>query len=73
MIDANTDTTVGLTETEALALIAAVQLAVTMTDQILIQKDAVDAAKRIQESLAHNPTLYNYIDVGWEVLEGKGF
>ena len=67
------NTTVGLTETEALALIASVQLAVTLTDQVLIQNDAIDAAKRIQESLAHNPTLYNYVNVAWEVLEKKNY
>ncbi|MEG4917501.1 hypothetical protein [Microcoleus sp. B7-D4] len=47
MNDTNT-TSLKLTPTEALALISSVQLASTITDTELIQKDAVIAAKKIQ-------------------------
>lgn len=67
----DTDSQVGLTETEALALIAAVQLAATITDRDLIRVDAVNAAKRLQKSLGKNTVLYNYIEVGWEILEAS--
>lgn len=65
------DTLVDLTPTEALALVSAVQLAVTIANQDLIQKDAVRAAKRIQESLGKNSPLYNHLELGWQVLGGK--
>lgn len=67
----NTDSQVGLTETEALALIAAVQLAATVTVRDFILVDAVKAARKIQESLGKNTVLYNYIEVGWEILEAS--
>ena len=66
-----TNTSINLTETETLALISAVQLAATITNEDLIQKDAVQAAKRLQESLGKGSTIYNRLDVGWQVLEGK--
>ena len=66
-----TNTSINLTETETLALISAVQLAATITNEDLIQKDAVQAAKRLQESLGKGSDIYNHLDVGWQVLEGK--
>ena len=66
-----TDISINLTATEILALISAVQLAATIADADLIQKDAVEAAKKIQESLPKDSTIYNHLKVGWQVLGSK--
>ena len=65
-----TNTSLNLTPTEALALISAVQLAATITDTELIQKDAVGAAKKIQESLGKDSEIFKFLELGWEKIEG---
>ena len=61
-----TSTSTTLTPSEALALISAVQLATTITDIDLIQKDAVMAAKKIQESLGKDTEIFKLLELGWE-------
>lgn len=61
-----TSTSTTLTPSEALALISAVQLATTITDLDLIQKDAVMAAKKIQESLGKDSEIFKLLELGWE-------
>jgi len=70
MNDTNT-TSLKLTPTEALALISSVQLASTITDTELIQKDAVIAAKKIQESLGKDSEIFKFLELGWKRIEGS--
>ncbi|MEG5054557.1 MULTISPECIES: hypothetical protein [unclassified Microcoleus] len=63
-------TSLNLTPTEALALISSVQLASTITDTELIQKDAVMAAKKIQESLGKDSEIFKFLELGWKRIEG---
>lgn len=65
-----TSASANLTPSEALALISAVQLATTITDLDLIQKDAVMAAKKIQESLGKDSEIFKFLELGWKIKEG---
>ena len=65
------DTSVSLTATEALAIVSAVQLATTITDNSLIRVDAVVAARKIQESLGKDSTFFKHLELGWQIREGR--